>query len=187
MFIVDVTEPAAPKTISIIPGVAASDVALATIYELGSEGGAIASRERDLLLLTLVAPRPSLAVVDLSEPTAPRLLGGVDIRAGSRALRVVRLYNPPFVQTYVITADPGGLQILDVTRPSAPTLAGNIAGVVLTTDVDVEEFPLDRAVDADGKPILDVSHEGARWASQDEFLRILSSPLIFPGDTGGDR
>ena len=44
-------------------------------------------------------------------------------------------------------------------------------------DVDIEEFPLDRTVDASGNPIMDVSHEDARWLRQDEFLRVLGVPL----------
>ncbi len=187
IYIVDVTEPGTPRTISGVPGVTVGDVALATIYELGSEGGAIPSRERDLLLMTQTQPNQALVLVDISEPVAPRFAGSAVIRQGARGMRIARLYNPPFVQTYAIVADAAGLQLVDVTRPSAPVVAASVAGVTLATEVDVEEFPLDRAVDADGKPILDVSHEGARWMSQEEFQRILGAPLMAPGHPGGPR
>jgi hypothetical protein len=187
IYIVDVTEPGQPRTISGVPGVTVGDVALATIYELGSDGGAIPSRERDLLLMTQTFPNAALVAVDLTEPVAPRFAGSTPIRAGARGLRVVRLYNPPFVQTYALTADPAGLQMVDLTRPTAPVVAASVAGIQLAFEADVEEFPLDRAVDADGKPILDVSHEGARWMSQDEFQRILGAPLMAPGEPGGPR
>jgi hypothetical protein len=41
----------------------------------------------------------------------------------------------------------------------------------------VEEFPLDRLVDARGKPLKDISHEGARYLSPEEIRRVLSAPV----------
>jgi hypothetical protein len=188
VFLLDVTEPSAPKLRGRVPFFSdgrtrAVDVALATVYELGSEGGAIASRERDLVIY---ASGGGLGFADVTNPAAVEPLRDVGVQGGVRSVRVVRVYNPPFVQTYVLAAGPQGVRMIDVSRPSKPAEAGQVAGILGTFDTDFEEFPLDRAVDADGKPILDVSHEGARWMSQDEFLRILGAPLLVPG-SGGDR
>lgn len=192
--LVDATEPAEPRILVRIPGARTqvADVALATVYELGSDGGAIPSRERDLLFAAAGAPpRRSLAVIDVSDPAIPTLAGTADLRADVRSIRLARVYNAPFLQTFVLAGGAEALQIVDVSRPSKPSVAATLATVRQARDVDVEEFPLDRAVDADGKPVLDVSHEGARWPSQSEYLRILGAPL-FPesgaeGVPGGAR
>ena len=42
----------------------------------------------------------------------------------------------------------------------------------------MEEFPLDRTVDSAGEPIMDVSHEDARWLDQREFLRVMGVPIL---------
>lgn len=191
VYLLDVTEPSAPKLLSQVPGrgvggAVITNAALATVYELGSEGGAIPSRERDLLLVATNAPFQGVGIFDVAEPAAPVYVGGSSLRGPTRALRALRVYNPPFVQTFLLSADSLGMQITDISRPSAPAAAGDVAVQGGLAALDVEEFPLDRAVDADGKPILDVSHEGARWLSQDEFLRVLNAPLFTnPAPAGG--
>lgn len=183
VFLCDVTEPAQPRVVSRVPGeilanLSVTGVALTTIYELGSEGGAIPSRERDLLVFTHPAPSPGLALFDVTDPVSPQFVGVTEVRAGVRSLRLARVYNPPFLQSYAVTVDPAGVQLVDITRPSKPVVAASVAGLPLGRCADVEEFPLDRAVDADGKPILDVSHEGARWLDRSEYLRVLGAPLL---------
>lgn len=183
VLLLDVTEPAQPRTLARVPGdglpgLVVSGVALGTVYELGSEGGAIPSREVDVLVFAHPAPRPGLGVFDVSDPVVPRFLGRLDLRGGAAGLRLARHYNAPFLQTFAVVAGAGGLQVVDLTRPSRPALAGTVAGVPLGRTLDLEEFPLDRAVDGDGRPILDVSHEDARWLSQPEMLRVLATPLL---------
>ena len=196
VFLCDVTDPAHPHDVVRLPGdgapsLAISDVALATVYELGSEGGAIPSRERDVLVFGREQPPTTLGIVDVTDPVVPMFVGSTEVRGGVRSLRIARVYNAPFLQTYVLAANAQGLQIVDISRPSKPGAAAAVAGVPAGRCLDLEEFPLDRAVDADGKPILDVSHEGARWLSQGEYLRVLGAPLLAePGTTtpsGGDR
>jgi hypothetical protein len=77
-----------------------------------------------------------------------------------------------------VSVDPAGVQLVDLTRPSRPEVVASVANVPLGRDADVEEFPLDRAVDADGRPILDVSHEGARWLDRSEYHRVLGAPIF---------
>lgn len=189
----DVTDPAQPLTLARIPGGATvvppvTSVALATVFELGSEGGAIPSRERDLLVATLPSGAAGLVVFDVTDPIVPAYVGAAALRPNARAVRIARWYNAPFLQTYALTADPQGIQLVDLTRPATPTVAASVA-LPLGRALDLEEFPLDRAVDADGKPILDVSHEGARWLDQAEYLRVLGAPLLFdagaPAPPGG--
>ena len=196
VFLCDVTEPRSPRVIARVPGdprpgTVVTDVALCTIYELGSEGGAIPSRERDLLAFSQTAPFAGVALFDVTDPVAPQPIAVAPTRDGVRALRIARVYNPPFLQTWVLTVDPAGMQIVDVSRPSQPPVTASVAGVPLLRDLDLEEFPLDRAWDADGKPILDVSHEGARWLDRGEVLRVLGAPLLSESGTmtpsGGGR
>jgi hypothetical protein len=40
-------------------------------------------------------------------------------------------------------------------------------------------------VDGRGLPIMAVSHEGARWLDQSEFLRVIGIP-VFGSDLGTD-
>lgn len=182
VFLFDVTEPDDPRPISRVPGagMAASigDVAVGTVYELGSEGGAIPSRERDILFVGHGSPVPGVSLFDVSDPVVPQFVGTARLAEAPRSIRVLRAYNPPFLQSYVVAAHRGGVQMVDVSRPSRPAVAASVPGAPLSISVDLEEFPLDRAVDADGRPILDVSHEGARWLDQREFLRVLAAPLL---------
>lgn len=199
VWILDVTEPAAPRVLSRTPaapaaGIVVGGVAFGTVYELGSEGGALPTRERDFVFAATTAPYPAVVLVDVTEPERPEIRGQVGVRDGVRALHVARVYNAPFLQTFVLTVDPQGLQIVDVTRPASPSVAASVAGVPLGRSIDLEEFPLDRAVDPEGSPVLDVSHEGARWLDQSEALRVLGAPLLDLGDpaaprapAGGDR
>lgn len=175
--LVDVTRPESPVPLPpprVPPGVV--DVALGTVYEIGSEGGGIPSRERDFVFaLTPTA----LHLVDVSEtdgfggPPGSRAFG---IQGGGRRLRLSRTYNPPFLQTHVLVATAAGLQIVDVTRPSAPAPAGTVAQAG-TAALALEEFPLDRMIDMNGRPLKDVSHEGARYLDGAELRRVLGAPI----------
>jgi hypothetical protein len=174
--LVDVTLPEKPALSGVLPfpgGVL--DAALATVYELGSEGGGIPSRERDLA----IALSPSAVhLVDVSDPGGPGMAGpaiGVP-GAGARSVSVLRAYNPPFLQTHLAITGAAGLHLAEITRPGEPALRGTVAAVGLT-GAAIEEFPLDRLVDARGKPLKDVSHEGARYLDAEEIRRVLTAPV----------
>ncbi|MCK6481525.1 MAG: hypothetical protein L6R43_15710 [Planctomycetes bacterium] len=173
--LVDVTRPEAPRLLA-PPGVFGGglDAALGTVFEIGSEGGGIPSRERDLAFL--LTPQ-ALVLLDVSDtaggpPPEPRVFG---VRGG-REVRLLRAYNAPFLQTYALVAAAAGLTLVDVTRPSAPAAAGNVAQPG-TAALAIEEFPLDRMVDSRGRPLKDVSHEGARYLDLEELRRVLEAPV----------
>ncbi len=174
LWLMDVTEPRRPTVIMRVGAGEIRDVAITTLYELGSEGGAIPTQERDLIVW--LAPN-RLGVLDVTDSATPRPRGSVAIGGDPRSLTIASMYNQPFLRTFAITAGEGGATLTDLGRPdevrnlaSVPTLRGSF-------DIGMEEFPLDRTVDASGAPIMDVSHEGARWLSQAEFLRVLGVPV----------
>lgn len=177
IWLVDVTEPQKPFVLMQAISGPIQDIELATVYELGSEGGAIPTQERDLVF---ALNRGQLAILDVTDPTsvaAATVKGNLAI-GDMRALRMARVYTPPFLTTFVAVAGQGGMRLIDVTRPTKPTISASVAGTGLAHDLVVEEFPLDRTVDAAGSPIMDISHEGARWLNQQELLRVLGMPVL---------
>jgi hypothetical protein len=175
---VDVTRPEKPVAYGPmqVPG-GSVDAALGTIFELGSEGGGIASREVDY---AFVLSGNGVVLVDVSNTAGPpevrsRAPVGVNV-GGARAIKVTRVYNPPFLQSYVLVAGTGGLAVLEVTRPTEPVSRATVA-IPGTTSVSAEEFPLDRMIDPRAKPLKDVSHEGARYLDAAEIRRVLTAPV----------
>jgi len=184
-WLVDVTEPASPIVLAPSRGTAihkitVHDVALSTIYALGSEGGAIPTDERDYAFVLYDEGASHLLLLDVTDAGGPKFAGAVDLRAGTRAIRVARVYNPPFLQTFVIATGKAGAQIIDVSKPDKPTVVASLKEPQNGYALDLEEFPLDRTVDADGRQIMDVSHEGARWLDREEFERVLGVPAFWP-------
>jgi hypothetical protein len=194
VWLVDVTEPAAPSVLAPLGAarvarVPVYDVAIATLYELGSEGGAIPTDERDCAFVLFEEGGPNLLVLDVTDPTQSKFKGVVALRPQTRAIRVARVYNPPFLQTFVVAVGTLGAQIVDVSKPDAPTVVASLNTPLDAYALELEEFPLDRTVDADGKPIMDVSHEGARWLDQQELERVLGVPSFWSNPTtpGGTK
>lgn len=191
VFLVDVTEPErpemlAPRGTARRDRVPILDVALVTQYELGSEGGAIPSQERDLSYILLEeGGANTLLVLDVTDPVSPSFRGSVRLRNQTRSISVARVYNPPFLQTYVVTAGALGTQIVDVSKPDQPAIAATLNFPLAAFAVELEEFPLDRTMDADGKPVMDVSHEGARWLDQQEFSRVIGVPSFWSSPSSG--
>ena len=194
VWLVDVTEPAFPMVLAPLGAARAGrvpvqDVAIATMYELGSEGGAIPSQERDLAFVLFTEGQSTLLVIDVTDPTQSRFRGRITLQAQTRSIRVARVYNPPFLQTFVVTAGALGTQIVDVSKPDQPTLVASVNTPIGGYALELEEFHLDRTVDGDGKPIMDVSHEGARWLDQLELGRVLGVPSFWsmPTTPGGSK
>jgi hypothetical protein len=193
VWLVDVTEPATPVVLAPLGTARAKrvqvfDVAVATLYELGSEGGAIPSDERDYAFVLFEEGGVRLLLtLDVTDPGKSEFKSLQPLNAQTRAIRVARVYNPPFLQTFVVATGGLGTQIVDVTKPDKPSIAAAVNMPIGGYAVDVEEFPLDRTVDADGKPIMDVSHEGARWLDQQEFEHVLAVPAFWaaPKAAGG--
>ena len=194
VWLVDVTEPASPVVLAPLGAARAArvpvqDVALATMYELGSEGGALPTDERDYAFVLFFDGGQKLLLLDVTDPSQSKFKGVVALANQTRSIRVARVYNPPFLQTFVVTAGATGTQIVDVTKPDQPAVVASVNVPILGYALELEEFPLDRTMDADGKPIMDVSHEGARWLDQQEFERVLAVPSFWsmPTTPGGTK
>jgi hypothetical protein len=185
VWLVDVTEPGLPQVLAPLGPARANrvpvlDVAVATLYELGSEGGAIPSDERDYaFVLFEEGGARHLLTLDVTDPSQSKFKSSIALNAQTRAIRLARVYNPSFLQTFVVATGALGTQIVDVTKPDKPAVTAALNMPAGGYALDVEEFPLDRTVDADGRPIMDVSHEGARWLDQQELLRVLGVPAFW--------
>jgi hypothetical protein len=174
----DVTRPERPVAFGPLPVPGGSvDATLGTIFELGSEGGGIASREVDF---AFVLSGNGVILLDVSNTAGPPVLrsaspagNGID---AARGIKVTRVYNPPFLQTYVLVAGSGGLGVVEVTSPAAPVVRATVR-IPGTAAVSAEEFPLDRMIDSRGRPLKDVSHEGARYLDAAEIRRVLTAPV----------
>lgn len=184
-WIIDATEPRKPRTLAKLPlpggpRVGVADVALATVYELGSDGGAIPTRERD----HVVAVTPGrISMVDVTDPRRPTLRSGQTTVGAPRDLELLRVYNPPFLQTFAVVAGAEQLVIHDLGAPDQVSRVAALTNAPGTYDVEMEFFPLDRTVDADGRPIMDVSHEDARWLDEQEFRRVMGVPRFWNEET----
>ncbi len=175
-WLLDATDAARPELLAPVGSGPVVDLTFTTLVELGSEGGAIPTRERHLLLGTNGILLVTVDVDGLQAGRPPRALGVQPLRPGARTLRVAQVYNPPFLRTLVLAAGAAGIEILDLAKAAEPESLGVVAGTAGALDLALEEFPFDRTVDATGAPIMDISHEGARWLSQDELARVLGIP-----------
>ena len=189
LYAVDVTAPQAPQPMRTngvlgFPGVlSATALAFASNYDLGSEGGDIASAERDYLYLVGAEARSSnglLLKLDVTLPDTPAAVGRRRTVDDPRAIRIARVFQAPFLKLYAVVAGrgQGDVEIADVTgRLGEIPQAGLVEGVGPATALDLEVMPLDRLVGFDGKPLKDVSHEGARLFTRDEIARILRAEV----------
>lgn len=176
LVLVDGTEPRAPRVLQRLAAVGnCVDVALGTVFELGSEGGGIASREVDYAFAVTPGGLVLVPVTDPKEEISVRGLRRVAV-AGTRGVRLLRAFNPPFLQTYAQIVGAAGVTLVEVTRPASPTVVATVA-VPGTLATDAEEFPLDRMIDPAARPLKDVSHEGARYLDGEEIRRVLEVPL----------
>ena len=67
-------------------------------------------------------------------------------------------------------------QTLDLTVSSGPAELGVLGAIENAYVIAVEQFPLDRMLDEDGKRLKDVSHPRSRWLYRSEIERILGVP-----------
>ncbi|MBI3726110.1 hypothetical protein HY251_19445, partial [bacterium] len=192
--IVDVTEPSQPVLLGTHKedGLAADEVAFSSVFDLGSAGGGLPSRERDYLYVIAHQDggQADLRVIDVDDPKEPEQVGRIGLGGGHRGLVLAHVYNAPFLQHYAIVGSPEGAQAIDVTRRGQPTIAATITGTPLEAakggnpakpvsfaDLALETMPLDRMVDEDGLSLKDISHPKARYLSLEEMRRVLSVPL----------
>lgn len=193
--IVDVTEPSQPRAIAQDKPDKGEveEVAFSSVFDLGSEGGGIPSRERDYLYV--LAKREGqedmeLRILDIDDPLKPERAGTLNLGPGRRGLALAHVYNAPFLQHLALVGTVEGAEVVDVTRRGQPQLVGRIATTpypvekpgmeakpVRFMDVAVESMPLDRMIDEDAQALKDISHPNARYLSLDELRKVLSVPI----------
>lgn len=149
--------------------------------DLAESQGGESTRERDYAYVLLETGnannrRTNVVSVDISDPKAPKVTGDVRAAAASEMAVLAEIYNPPFLQSVVLTAGESGVSATNVSVSKDLTQLGSMAGLRDCYVIALEEFPLDRMVDEQGAPLKDVSHEGSRWLRREEFTRILDVP-----------
>lgn len=203
---VDVTEPERPFVLaSRVPrylgGTPVVDVSVISRFDLGDTSGRRPTLERDVAYLTYAReadgdrpPRGQLVVVDVTDATDPVRLADVAVpQATPRGAAVAISFNPPRLVTRVAVATDAGLELLDASTSESPRAEARLLGPGALSDVAVEAFAFDQMVDATGRVLKDVSHEGARYLTLPEIHRVLSVPgeaigtLRDPGGRAGGR
>ncbi len=194
LFLVDVTEPGLPVPLFHLPPREDGreeyrDLALLSQVDLAEAQGGERTRERDyayVLSAGLRAQRRSFTnLIDVSDPArAPRrertrVQGG---NAGEQ-LVIADYYSPPFRRRIAFTASESGVYLADLSTSREPSQIGLLPGIRQSQAVAVEEFPLDRMITEDGRPLKDVSHANSRWFERPELDRVLSVP---PEELGTD-
>ena len=158
-------------------------VAFASNYDIGSVGGDIPSVEREYLYVVGTGINNSNGILlkwDVSDPTRLVFAGTRRTVSDPRAVRVARVFQAPFLKQYAIVVGRGNgnVEIVDVTgRGGQLPQAGVVNGTGGARGIDLEGMPLDRLVGFDGKPLKDVSHEGARLFNRKEIARILRAEV----------
>lgn len=165
-------------------------LAVNTVFDIGSAGGGLRSRERDYLYVNVTQGTQNrqtrVYVYDVSDPMQPRRVargGNVRVYGGTGHLHMVRAYNAPFLRHYVLAEGAGGIgTLIDVTKmTSGAELASVWPGVPGLRDLVLEEFAFDRLQDEDGTWIKDISHEGCRYLTRDEMLTTLRAEIPVEG------
>jgi hypothetical protein len=166
-------------------------VAVNTVFDVGTAGGAVRSAEHDYLYVFAEEGRDDdrqqrLRVIDVTDAERPTLPKGAQHRVygGPGRVLVLRAYNPPFVQHFALAAGAGGLgTLIDVSNMLRGAEVVSVwEGVDGVRDMAFEELALDRLRTEEGVPEKDVSHEGCRYLNREELLRVLRVDL---GGRGG--
>ncbi len=192
--VADLTEPLAPKVFprafadrGRLDKTAFRGLAYARHFDLGSEGGGIPSVERDYLYAggeeeRGARDRTYAIAIDLTNPERPQARGRARVPDELQSMEIMHVYNPPFVQTFLVGAGRNGGAIIDVTRSDNFAVIARLGGegVRNLASIAPEEMAFDRLIDWDGRPEKDISHPGARYFSRSEALRILRAPLGEP-------
>ncbi len=192
--LVDVSEPTAPQ---MLHGDAHKrtfrfdrgdirGVAINTQFDLGSEGGGIKSRERDYVFAYEEYGQDDnrqyrLRAFDITDPLAPAPAPGAGPRIGRSPgrLQMVRAYNAPFLQQFVLATGSGGMATLvDASKmPTGLQPLAEVPGATGVRDLVVEEFAFDRLQDERGRWEKDISHDGCRYLTRDEMERVLNAKV----------
>jgi hypothetical protein len=192
--IVDVTEPTDPQVLHGSKHQAAfrsnrpdvRGVAWNTQFDLGSEGGGIKSRERDYLFVYEAYGADDnrqrrIRAFDLSDPLDPRPAPGDPQRigAGTGRLHLLRAYNAPFLQQFVVATGSAGFgTIVDASKmPTGLQPLAELTGGSGVRDLVLEDFAFDRLQDERGRWEKDISHADCRYLTREEILKVLRADV----------
>jgi hypothetical protein len=162
-----------------------SGVAVNTVFDVGSAGGGLKSGERDYLYIYADQGRQDVRqqriyVYDVSDPVRPRRIEGLPrVYGGTGKLEMFRAYNAPFLQHFVVSAGAGGIgTLINVSKnQTGATITSVWGGINRLRDLEFEEFAFDRLQDESGNMIKDISHEGCRYLTRDELLKVLRADI----------
>ena len=191
--LIDVTEPAAARRLYPTERalerssardrpITYRDLALLSQVDPADTQGGEPLAERDYLYVLQESGRGDVrrsrvTLFDVSDPTrVPETREQRTFAAAGNAseeLTVVDFYNPPIRQRMLFVAGEAGVYLSDATLSSEPRQLGVVPGLQAAYAVAVEEFPLDRMIDEQGRPLKDISHEGSRWLRRGEIERLL--------------
>ena len=181
-----------------------------SLFDLGSEDGGIATQENDYVYVAVGRKNDEgneqdgrLVVLRVSDPERPQTISGdARLPRWSEDIQTAHIYNPPFLRHYVLVAGAQGGDLIEVSRSAQPEGSGRLETEIRDgasqqqrqdawwSTVAVEEFPLDRMIDEDGKALKDISHEGARYVNRAELIKLLGVELPAAparGSRGGSR
>jgi Ca2+-binding EF-hand superfamily protein len=193
LFLIDLSEPSQPRVLfpvreagvrsERLPDTDYRDLVLLSQIDPAEPQGGESTAERDYAYVLFErgseeARRSTLRAIDVSDPARTRWFGRDrdPIPMGERSTRLVAgdYYNPPFRRRLLFSCSDAGLTVSDFSTTREPVALGTLPGLRDTFAMAIEEFPLDRMIDEQGKPLKDVSHEGSRWLRRSELERILS-------------
>ena len=187
--IVDITDPNEPIVFR-TPGIRfnrgdVSGVAINTVFDIGSAGGGLPSGEREYLYVHATIGgqdnrQQRVYIYNVSDPRRPRRVRGAPrVYGGPGKLRLFRAYNAPFLQHFVVVAGAGGTgTLINVSKnQTGATITSVWGGINRLQDLKFEEFAFDRLQDERGRMIKDISHEGCRYLTRAELLKVLNVDL----------
>jgi len=197
LFLIDVTEPTHPEVVfpkAPPPGVSISrgggnsgrfqfrGVELLSHVDIATPQGGERTGEHDYVYLLEErvqgnAQRLSyIRTIDVSDLSNVRTVGRVEAGAATEMIVPAAFFNAPFLQKVMFTPGQDGVFATDVSVSAEPNQLGAFVGLRSAYVVAVEEFPLDKMLDEDGKRLKDVSHPGSRWMYKAEIEHLLDVP-----------
>lgn len=158
-------------------------LALQTHVDLAQPTGGSRTTERDYLYVLREREQDGLytsflATLDVSTPNRPKRVGAERVDGASETLVPAAFYNPPFLQSVMLSGGADGIRVNDVTVSAQPTHLGAINVLRNVYAIAVESFPLDRMLDEADRPLKDVSHAESRWLNLREIERVLAVKLL---------
>lgn len=160
------------------PAVEYRAVILQSQVDLAQPQGGTRTQERDYAYVlserrNQVNSDSSLSIYDVTEPARPRRTGRTRVGNTSEGMQLGNFYNTPFLQRMLLVPGNDGVTITDASLSTQPNPLGSLPGITDAFVIVVENFPLDKMLDEDGRRLKDVSHRESRWLSRVEIEKLL--------------